>query len=154
MRVPWAQNTTFVLPKQSLCRFEPPMFGTLLQFQSRVPVGRHRRSRSVIAYSTTKLRKRSDRIGLLQKLTRDPQQSGSVSDLPDIRHHSSLSVLLYREQRLLPLQTPNTSNHNDAQVKRVKPNLDCRSERPTYAENKIPLIGPQDLITKRGQLEK
>src|SRR5438445_1932259 len=106
MRVPGALNRTFVLPTESLCRFEPPMSGTLLQFQSRVPVCRHTTSRIVLEYSMTRLRTISDRIAMLQKLTRDPQQIGSVSDLHDIRHHSSLSVLLYHDQRLLPLQTP------------------------------------------------
>jgi len=42
---------------------------------------------------------------MLQKLTRDPQQIGSVYDLHDIRRHSSLSVVLYHDQRPLPLQT-------------------------------------------------
>src|SRR5205807_3787086 len=105
MRVPWAQNRTFVLPTESLCRFEPPMCGTLLQFQSRVPECRHTTSRISVEYSMSRPRTISDRIAMLQKTTRDPQQIGSVSDLHDIRHHSSLSVLLYLEQRLLPLQT-------------------------------------------------
>src|SRR5437660_11111512 len=82
------------------------MFGTLPQFQSRVLVRRHMRSSIVAEYSMAGPQKRSDRIAILQKLTRDPQQIGSVSDLHDIRRHSSLSVLLYHDQRLLPLQTP------------------------------------------------
>src|SRR2546426_11518099 len=130
------------------------MSGTLLQFQSRVPVCRHTTSRILVEHSMTGPRTISDRIAMLQKLTRDPQQSGSASDLHDIRRHSPLSVLLYHDQRPLPLQTPNTSNQGDAHVKRVKPNLDCRSERPNHTEGKIPLISPQDLITGRCQLEK
>src|SRR6266480_354542 len=122
------------------------MSGTLLQFQSRVPVCRHTTSRILVEHSMTGPRTISDRIAMLQKLTRDPQQSGSASDLHDIRRHSSLSVLLYHEQRLLPLQTLQCQQLRDAHVRRVKPNLDCRSERPNYAEDKIPLIDSQDLI--------
>src|SRR6266705_1580194 len=106
MIVPWAYNRTFVLPTESLCRFGPPMFGTLLQFQSRVPECRHTTSRTVVEYSMTRPRTISDRIAMLQKLTRDQQQIGSVSDSHDIRRRSSLSVLLYHDQRPLPLQTP------------------------------------------------
>src|SRR5439155_26524622 len=106
MRVPWAQNRTFVLPTESLCHFEPPMLGTLLQFQSRVPECRHTTSRIVLEYSMTRPRTISDRIAILQKLTRDPQQIGPVSDLHSIRHHSSQSVLLYHDQRPLPLKPP------------------------------------------------